>query len=216
MNKKMDFGLTSYEMKLLFGNNGFKKFKWKVLKYIPGYNRRYSIHREGKVWSKAKKRGMNTNGKWLKESCHKNGYLQVRLYKDGKAKAFYIHRLVAEAFLPNPHGFKCIKHKDGNKHNNHVMNLEWTSQSLIQRSYKDSMPLPNMSASFLKDLRENHSDEIIRLREQGETIRSIMKRYMASRYQIQRCLAEWSKAKREEKLAKICEELIGNVDKKIP
>ena len=55
----------------------------------------------------------------------KTGYLHVVLCKDGKAKAFTVHRLVAEAFLPNPHNYPCVNHKDENKQNNNVSNLEW-------------------------------------------------------------------------------------------
>ena len=57
----------------------------------------------------------------------KTGYLHVVLCKDGKAKAFTVHRLVAESFLPNPHNYPCVNHKDENKQNNNVSNLEWCS-----------------------------------------------------------------------------------------
>lgn len=56
----------------------------------------------------------------------KNGYMQVTLYSRNKAKRkFLIHRLVADAFLPNPNALPQINHKDENKQNNHVENLEW-------------------------------------------------------------------------------------------
>lgn len=54
-----------------------------------------------------------------------NGYLHVGLYKDGKHYDKYIHRLVAEAFIPNPNNLQEVNHKDENKFNNHVDNLEW-------------------------------------------------------------------------------------------
>ena len=57
----------------------------------------------------------------------KTGYLRVGLWKNNKGKDFYIHRLVAEAFLPNPNHYPEINHKDGNKSNNNVTNLEWCS-----------------------------------------------------------------------------------------
>ena len=53
------------------------------------------------------------------------GYLSVDLWKDGKRHRKYVHRLVAEAFLPNPENKPYINHKDGNPHNNFVNNLEW-------------------------------------------------------------------------------------------
>ena len=64
----------------------------------------------------------------------KTGYLHVVLCKDGKTKAFTVHRLVAEAFLPNPHNYPCVNHKDENKQNNNVSNLEWCS-TLYNNTY---------------------------------------------------------------------------------
>lgn len=55
--------------------------------------------------------------------CH--GYCRITLYKDGKRKSFLIHRLVALAFIPNPYDLPLINHKDENKENNQVDNLEW-------------------------------------------------------------------------------------------
>ena len=60
----------------------------------------------------------------------KKGYLRVDLYdENGKRKHFKVHRLVAEAFIPNPDGKPQVNHKDGNKHNNSVTNLEWVTDS---------------------------------------------------------------------------------------
>lgn len=55
----------------------------------------------------------------------RNGYLRVELSKNGKRKNFLIHRLVAEAFIPNPDNLPCINHKDEDKTNNTVSNLEY-------------------------------------------------------------------------------------------
>lgn len=55
-------------------------------------------------------------------------YRLVRLYKDNKYKIHYIHRLVAEAFILNNNNYSCVNHKDENKHNNYVENLEWCSK----------------------------------------------------------------------------------------
>lgn len=56
-------------------------------------------------------------------------YPQVRLWKDNKGTWFYIHRLVAQAFIPNPNNLPEVNHIDGNKTNNHVSNLEWVTSS---------------------------------------------------------------------------------------
>lgn len=53
------------------------------------------------------------------------GYLSVSLWKDGISKTSNIHRLVAEAFIPNPNNYPVVNHKDENKTNNSIYNLEW-------------------------------------------------------------------------------------------
>lgn len=68
-------------------------------------------------------------GKILKPKTTKDGYLRVGLRKNGKKKMFLVHRLVVEAFLPNPNNLPCVNHKDENKQNNSVNNLEWCSYS---------------------------------------------------------------------------------------
>ena len=65
----------------------------------------------------------------LKPVTNSSGYLFVKLCKDGKVKAFTVHRLVAEAFIPNPDNLPCVNHKDECKSNNVVNNLEWCSYS---------------------------------------------------------------------------------------
>lgn len=59
----------------------------------------------------------------------RKGYLAVALNKDGKTKQFGIHRLVAQAFCPNPNGYVEVNHKDEDKTNNRADNLEWCSRS---------------------------------------------------------------------------------------
>ena len=61
----------------------------------------------------------------LKQSTNKYGYQQVHLCRDGKQKMLYVHRLVAMAFIDNPNNYEQVNHKDENKCNNHVDNLEW-------------------------------------------------------------------------------------------
>jgi hypothetical protein len=82
----------------------------------------YLIYENGDV------ENLNTN-KMLKGSISENGYRYYRLSLNNEKKMFYTHRLVAEHFLENPNNLPVINHKDGNKLNNEVSNLEWASYS---------------------------------------------------------------------------------------
>lgn len=64
------------------------------------------------------------------------GYLYVTLFKNNKGKTCRIHRLVAEAFIPNPENLPTVNHKDQNKSNNCVDNLEWCNM-VYQVNYGD-------------------------------------------------------------------------------
>ena len=86
-------------------------------KDIKDYEGLYAITRDGNVWS-------YKSNKFLKHKLVR-GYYYVSLYKEGKGKNFRIHRLVAEAFIPNPLGLPQVNHKDECKINNCVSNLEW-------------------------------------------------------------------------------------------
>lgn len=68
----------------------------------------------------------NKHNKRLKAiRCTKTGYCITDLKENNKKSTKYIHRLVSEAFIPNPNDLPCINHKDENKSNNNVNNLEW-------------------------------------------------------------------------------------------
>lgn len=87
---------------------------------IPGYDK-YEVSSFGRVKSVSR-------GKPKILTPHSNrGYLQVFLCKDGAQKSFRIHRLVAQAFIPNLEKKPQINHKDGHPLNNHVSNLEWVT-----------------------------------------------------------------------------------------
>ena len=94
-----------------------------IWKKIDGYNGRYEISNFGRLKSYAQKK---TQGRITYGSIEKKGYCVVRLYDDyGNAKDYKVHRLVAEAFIDNPYHYTQVNHKDENKTNNCVNNLEW-------------------------------------------------------------------------------------------
>ena len=68
----------------------------------------------------------------LKQSQCMNGYYYVNLSKNGIVKNYFVHRLVAEAFLDNPNNLPCVNHKDEDKSNNIVSNLEWCDRKYNQ------------------------------------------------------------------------------------
>ena len=104
------------------------------MKDIKNYEGLYAITSCGKVWSYRRK-------KFLKSATEKNGYLRVDLSKDGEGKSFLIHRLVAEAYIPNPNNYETVDHIDFDKTNNCVNNLQWMSRSENCRKKRDSRRL---------------------------------------------------------------------------
>ena len=91
-----------------------------IWKDVVGYEGLYEVSNLGRV---------RRDGKILKPTKIKNGYLYVGLHKNGIQKTVRVHRLVASAFIPNPQNLPCVNHKDEDKTNNAVDNLEWcTSQ----------------------------------------------------------------------------------------
>jgi len=68
-------------------------------------------------------------GEILKPQDESHGYLSVSLSKNGKRKSFKVHRLVAKAFVLNPHKLNVVNHLDGNKKNCSASNLEWTTSA---------------------------------------------------------------------------------------
>ena len=104
-----------------------------VGKQFPGYEGIYEISTHGEVKS-------IRNNKILKPFITKYGYKQVELNLNGKAKKFLIHRLVAETFIANSNNKPHVNHKDGNKSNNDVSNLEWVTRSEnMYHAYKNGL-----------------------------------------------------------------------------
>lgn len=100
------------------------------MKDIRGYENLYAITSCGKVWSYRKQ-------KFLKPGDNGHGYQFVILCKDGVSKRYKIHRLVAEAYIPNPEGKTDVDHINQNKAHNYVQNLRWATRSEnIRHSFK--------------------------------------------------------------------------------
>ena len=95
---------------------------------IPSCDERYYVSSDGRV--------LGANG-LLKPVRGKDGYLRCNIAQDGKFRLWLVHRLVAEAFIPNPDNKPEVNHIDGDKANNNVSNLEWvTREENIRHAHK--------------------------------------------------------------------------------
>lgn len=105
-----------------------------VRKPVKGFEGYYEVDCFGRVYGLDRVIYVDDNGrkyekpvsaKKLSQTVKSNGYKVVTLTKDGVSKAFYVHRIVAEAFIPNPNNLPMVNHKDEDRANNFVENLEW-------------------------------------------------------------------------------------------
>ena len=96
----------------------------------------------------------------LKED--KDGYLEVGLYHEGRRYFRRVHRLVAEAFIPNPNHLPQINHKDGNAKNNQVDNLEWcTCQDNLLHSFRILKRKPSITTAKIIKLTNKQTKETL-------------------------------------------------------
>lgn len=108
-----------------------KNYIGEIWKPVIGYYGLYEVSNFGRVRSldhyvKHGKGGLALKkGKILRLNIGGSGYYQVSLSRDNKIKSYSVHRLVAEAFIPNPHNYPCVNHRNENKLDDRVENLEW-------------------------------------------------------------------------------------------
>ena len=136
---------------------------WKDIKDYEGI---YQVSNLGNVRSldRLDNRGRKTKGRELKKKKMSNGYEFVQLYKYNKFKNCSIHRLVAQAFLPNPSNLPQVNHKDENITNNRVENLEWCTNkyntnygtrnkrlSELKNKYKQAVYSINIETKEIKE-----------------------------------------------------------------
>lgn len=96
-----------------------------IWKDVVGYEGLYKVSNLGNVISN---RRNYSKGLWYLSQFNNNGYLRVSLVVNEKKKSYLVHRLVAEAFIPNPENKETVNHIDGCKTNNRVDNLEWATK----------------------------------------------------------------------------------------
>lgn len=145
----------------------------------------YFVDKEGKVYSKRK---FNLLTELKQSKTGHGGYAKVRINLKNK----FVHRLVAIAYLDNSEKKETVNHKDGNKLNNNIDNLEWnTRKENIQHAVKTGLKLPYKG---IKDKGNNKfSDEWLNLSKKGFSYRKIGKMYDVSHHTIIRTINKFNK-----------------------
>lgn len=140
--------------------------KWKL---ISKTNNLYAVSTLGRIMSMR-------DGRIMKTTITNKGYELVITHVDGKQKGYTVHRLVAEAFLPNENNYPVINHKDENPLNNNVNNLEWCSSS-YNNTYND-IHIKNgikrrgrPSHNKMKTTKEYENKEVLMLTKDNELIK---------------------------------------------
>lgn len=165
-----------------------------VWRSIVGYEGCYLVSNTGLVYSEPRTEFVGSsrtgghhryrNSRHLKPRIGNTGYYQVGLYTEARAKRCTVHRLVALAFLDNPLNLKEVNHKDGDRLNNHVSNLEWTSR--VENSLHSTRVLLKNRGTDNKasKLSEKNVLEIKTLLDSGTPQTDIAKLYNVSNHAI--------------------------------
>jgi hypothetical protein len=117
---------------------------------VVGFESHYAVSSFGRVRSvdrEAQRKGASGShhkiGQLLTQDVTPRGYCRIQLMKDGKRKNMLVHRMVADAFIPNPDNKPAVNHKNGMKAHNHVANLEWATYSEnLQHAYDNNLKHP--------------------------------------------------------------------------
>jgi hypothetical protein len=129
--------------------------KLRVLDLFSGY----TIREDGEVRSRF--------GRVIRQQPDGAGYARVELWTNGRGRKYLVHRLLAQAFIPNPKGKPQVNHIDGNKANNSLANLEWATQSENQlHAYRTGLQLGHHVSG--RAISEEHKRALCGSRWRGE------------------------------------------------
>lgn len=139
-------------------------YEWRP---VVGYEGLYEVNNLGEIRSLDKFVNRNggitcMTGRILKAWLNNQGYYIIDLYKDGKRKHIGVHRLVGQAFIPNPNSYPHINHLDRNPKNNRVENLEWVTPHL-NNSYPPTLEYKSQVMTNRDDL----SKPVLQLTNEG-------------------------------------------------
>lgn len=136
-----------------------------IWKDIPGYEGYYQASDLGRIRSVSRKlcNGKGKRGKIITAIPDCNGYYRIFLYKDRKKQRYMVHRLIAYSFIDNPSGYTMINHKDEDKSNNSVSNLEWCDckyninyGSRTKRASGDNTKNSKLTSEIIKKIRKQY------------------------------------------------------------
>lgn len=156
-----------------------------IFKPIIGYEGYYEASNFGRIKSieRIAFNGMSNHilkSRILKHGIKENGYLHVCLCKNGKAKHYHVHRLVASAFIPNPEGKPQVNHINGKPSDNRVANLEWVTMKENHRHAYDVLGRPGANTGRFGAL-NGKSKEVQMISIDGDVIRTFESVMEASR-----------------------------------
>jgi len=144
------------------------------LKDVSGYEGLYQITPSGEVFSYPRKVKRNSGfytlpSRKLKNKTALDNRLYVSLYKNDSCKNFRVHRLVAQAFIPNPENKETVNHIDGDCQNNYVNNLEWaTLKENINHAFANGL------TPFMPKNRKDLSKPINQINDKGEVVEKFL------------------------------------------
>lgn len=140
MTKNKDWNGNSKTTFVMLGASNHTEKEREKFYDVPSFKGRLKINKLGQVYS------CITN-KILKTSTLPTGYITLilMLKNPRHSKTLYLHRLLAETFIPNPNNLPQVNHKDGNKQNNNIENLEWCTQRENNiHALKQGLRIPNI------------------------------------------------------------------------
>ena len=170
--------------------------EYEVWKPVPHYEGYYEISNTGRLRSVDKEVASKAGSKQFRKGMditpgiRERGYKCWTFYKNGIGKTIDIHRLVAEAFIPNPENKPQVNHKDGNKLNNNVSNLEWvTNQENIKHAVQHKLhDVPSGTANKLSVLTADIVRDARKRRAKGERVSDLAKEYGVCRETLNRAV----------------------------
>lgn len=122
----------------------------------------FYVTRDGRIWN-------NNTQRYLKQQINSKGYSVVRVNVDGVKQTFRVHREVAKAFIPNIDNKPQVNHKDGNKQNNNVFNLEWcTQQENVDHAMKNGLWKKNLEVARISNEKRKKKIIAINLKTEEE------------------------------------------------